>query len=510
MNLVIRAQSLNDQPLSVPLSGRFDGRGGTIGRSDANTLALPDPERHISRLQAEVVAADGGYTIRNAGAANPIFLNGRALAPGERGKLSHRDELQVGGYLLRVLLEDDRTTERTVTGAHVAVDARSGAAAAPGEAPRGANGANPFADLVGPASSGPTGRDPFAFLQSASPAESAPARLPDDFDPFADLAPVPAQAPPSGAGAAPEDLLGAVGANAGRVAGIDEAFGLQALPRSGAVDPLAAFLAGPAPAAPGNADADTDPLAMFAPAPASAPARAGAFDHTPELQGAYTPPRIVDDIAPPVLPAPAVPPASGGDPLWSAFCEGAGLRAGLAAGLGPPQMRMLGQLLREAVDGTLRLMTVRATAKQELRAAVTTIRGRNNNPLKFSPDAQLALEQLVQPPLRGFMSAPAAMQDAMHDLVGHSIGTMAGMRAALAGVMQRFEPQQLEARLAERSMLDNLLPMNRKAKLWDLYLQHFEAIRHEAQDDFDTLFGKAFVAAYEEQLARLPRRDEAA
>src|SRR5687768_16020878 len=128
MNLVIRAQSLNDQPLSVPLSGRFDGRGGTIGRSDANTLALPDPERHISRLQAEVVAADGGYTIRNAGAANPIFLNGRALAPGERGKLSHRDQLQVGGYLLRVLLEDDRTTERTVTGAHVAVDARSGAA----------------------------------------------------------------------------------------------------------------------------------------------------------------------------------------------------------------------------------------------------------------------------------------------------------------------------------------------------------------------------------------------
>jgi FHA domain-containing protein len=194
--------------------------------------------------------------------------------------------------------------------------------------------------------------------------------------------------------------------------------------------------------------------------------------------------------------------------LWAAFCEGAGIRP--AGAPGPLQMRMLGQLMREAVDGTLRLMTVRATAKQELRAAVTTIRGRNNNPLKFSPDAQQAMEQMVQPPLRGFMSSPAAMQDAMHDLVGHSIGTMAGMRAALAGVLQRFEPRELEAKLAERSMLDNLLPMNRKARLWDLYLQHFEAIRAEAQDDFDTLFGKAFVAAYEAQLDRMPRRDEAA
>jgi FHA domain-containing protein len=125
--------------------------------------------------------------------------------------------------------------------------------------------------------------------------------------------------------------------------------------------------------------------------------------------------------------------------------------------------------------------------------------------MKFSPDARSALEQLLEPPMRGFLPGPAAMNDAMNDLVGHSIGTMAGTRAALEGVLDRFAPNQLESKLVGKTLLDNFLPMNRKAKLWELYLQHFESIRGEAQEDFQTLFGKAFVAAYEQQLERLQR-----
>ena len=72
---------------------------------------------------------------------------------------------------------------------------------------------------------------------------------------------------------------------------------------------------------------------------------------------------------------------------------------------------------------------------------MTVIQPRNNNPLKFSPDAKAAIEQLLQPPARGFLDGPAAMDDAMHDLVGHSIGTVAGMRAAIEGMLDRFAPQ---------------------------------------------------------------------
>jgi FHA domain-containing protein len=118
------------------------------------------------------------------------------------------------------------------------------------------------------------------------------------------------------------------------------------------------------------------------------------------------------------------------------------------------------------------------------------------------------MEQMLQPAVRGFLPGPAAMTDAMHDLLGHAIGTMAGTRAALEGVLKRFGPQELEAKLASHSVLDSVLPMNRKAKLWELYLQHYGSIRDEAQEDFHTLFGRAFLAAYEQQLERL-RREKA-
>ncbi|MDP3822225.1 MAG: type VI secretion system-associated FHA domain protein TagH [Burkholderiales bacterium] len=612
MNLVIRAQTLNDRPLSQAIVGCFDLKGGTIGRSDTNTMALPDPERHISRLQAEVSAQSGGFSIRNSGAANAIFINGRALAPGEGSLLTSGDELRIGGYALGVMVEAENEVVRTITQGRAVIDARAvivgsavenrtdprhmgqgrkplAAAPAPLGAPPAAAplpapaGLNPFSDLLAaPAASASAADDPFAFLGSpgAGPAPTpapaapsgAPARLPDDFDPFAGLLATPPPIRPAAAPMAPagaNDLLASVGANAGPALSLDASFGLGGASGASSADPLAAFMGGAA-SAPGAASpmagagsTSTDPFAMFGASPAARAPGPAAFNHTPELKGAYEPPPIVHETRPAVrqvAPAPimapspvAAPaavdpfaglelgPASSSDPLaafiaaappaaarvaaaapvaaparsaasaghppdalWAAFCEGAGVDVALPQGLSPEQMRMLGTTLRESVEGTLRLMAVRATAKTELRAAVTTIRARNNNPLKFSPSAEAALGQLLQPPLRGFMAGPVAMQDAMHDLVGHSIGTMAGMRAALAGVLARFEPGQLEAKLAGKSMLDSLMPGGRKAKLWDLYLQHFESIRNDAHDDFHNLFGAAFVAAYEEQLDQLP------
>lgn len=192
--------------------------------------------------------------------------------------------------------------------------------------------------------------------------------------------------------------------------------------------------------------------------------------------------------------------------LWQAFCEGAGIDLPLPAGEGEALMRHVGRLMRSAIEGTLQLVAVRASTKHEMRATVTQIRSTMNNPLKFSPDAVSGLEQLLSPPQRGFMDGAAAMDDAMLDLVGHSIGTVAGMRAALEGMLQRFDPAALEDKLGAGSRLANLLPAGRKARLWELYLQHHKQIRDEAEEDFHTLFGRAFVAAYEQQVDRLEQQ----
>lgn len=603
MTLTLRAVSLNEQPLTQPITAHFDAHGGSIGRYDDNTLALPDPERHISRRQAEIRAVGDAYTIRNVGSANPIMVRGQSLARGETTTLAHRDQVRIGGYLLEVIDDEGGEEASTITRGRATVEAsvppsqprttpppRGTATPAAGGGPFAdlavpLSGKDPFADLLGPgtaptpapprrpdtptappraaarapapAPAAASEHDPFADLMppAAGVASSSPAwspatppepmaKLPDDFDPFAAPPAPPAAPPPSPGGGQFDDLIPPDGGKS-----IDSEFGLE----RGGGDPLADFMARPLPgaaaaAARRGAGADThegvstDPIeAMFggpAPPHAAEPAAPAARDDTPALRGAYVPPAVdahipsrfdwaADERAPALhepMPAPPLPPpgdvpaprpaagAGPGDtaPLWAAFCEGAGVRVELPQGLSPEMMKIVGSLLRNAVDGTLRLMEVRRATKHELRAQVTVIQSRNNNPLKFSPDAQVALEQLLKPPVRGFLPGPAAMTDAMHDLVGHSIGTMAGTRAALEGVLDRFAPAELESKLAGKSVLDSVLPMNRKARLWDLYLQKFEAIRNEAKDDFDTLFGKAFVAAYEQQLDRLEREQASA
>jgi FHA domain-containing protein len=651
MNLVIRAHALKTESLSQSITGHFDERGGTIGRSDTNTLALPDPERHISRLQAEVWFSNGAFSIRNVGSANAISVNGRPINPGEGCNLNDGDELVVGSYTMRASLSADnpwdaptegrQTDGRTVIRASAAesrTNPRMQASSVPmppSTAPQvsmpaapkpAAASTNPFADLLGTSASSPSTSDPFAGLvdgslvsppttaahvrqpaRSASPAPAqtpppasflqpppapAPARLPDDFDPFADLAPPPVNktdsalasfvggspsASPAPSSSIPADLglgdlLGAPASESG--SSLDAMFGLKP-GASRDNDPLAGFMAPSKTEIASGARPSTDPLAMFAaPTPPVAPAIPADFDHTPEMQGAYVPPAVVPPktVKVPPAPAPAPPPAtraqatapvaarpapspapapvvrastpparaatprhvdglttdtvpgmrprqepfatsapvplnSSGDAssaaLWAAFCEGAGIAFNPPQGLNPDLMKMIGQVLSQSVEGTLKLVAIRAAAKQELRADVTTIQARNNNPLKFSPDAGIAIQQLLQPPMRGFMVGPAAVTEVMDDLLGHAIGTMAGMRAALEGVLERFEPGQLEKKLSGNSVLDAVLPMNRRAKLWELYLQHYQRIHDEAQDDFHDLFGKAFINAYEEQLDRL-------
>jgi FHA domain-containing protein len=548
MNLVIRVQTLKNQAVVPAVVGVFGAQGGTIGRADTNTLALPDPERLISRLQANVSVEHGQFLIRNAG-GNPLVLNGRSLGLGDTGVLGHGDELSIGNYILSVTLDEPvADTARTVMpGPAVNVDPQPAAPMVPmvpmvPMAPLESmvlSSNNPFADLLGSA-------EPVAV--PSAPSASVMARLPDDFDPFAALsAPTP---PPKRATAdsLAHDLLGSVNVNPGRSSSLDDLFGLNSSASSEVDESLATLGSTTVDSVPHRQPISTDPLELFGAARASNPARQAskpaAFNHISERHAAYEPPAVVtqahvmhinqaqpEDVEatqpvalqqqsaieaplradpPRAVTSVAATPAADTQLLWAAFCEGAQTKIALPEGLNEAHMRMLGVLMRESVEGVLRLMAVRATIKNELRAEVTTIRPRNNNPLKFSPNAEAALNQLLQPALRGFLSGPAAMQSAMYDLLGHSIGTMAGMRAALAGVFSHFEPNRLEAKLSQKSMLDSLIPGARKAKLWDLYLQHFQTTSTEAEEDFHVLFGNAFLAAYEEQLDKLHETPPAA
>lgn len=116
MTLVLQGIKLNDEPMSQPLIGRFDERGGTLGRSDSATFTLPDPERLISRVQAQILFGDEGYWVEHVSTANSTFHNGRPLSAGMRVLLSEGDELRIGGYTLIAAFESDETSATVLRG----------------------------------------------------------------------------------------------------------------------------------------------------------------------------------------------------------------------------------------------------------------------------------------------------------------------------------------------------------------------------------------------------------
>lgn len=234
------------------------------------------------------------------------------------------------------------------------------------------------------------------------------------------------------------------------------------------------------------------------------PMIARAFAEPSAAMAAPARPAPTASASRPAAPAAAAAAPVSADALTRAFLAGLGTpNLPLPDGITPEMMERVGRLLREATQGTLDLLLARATTKREVRADVTMIVSTDNNPLKFSPDVAAALTHLLVPQGPGFLTPVAAMRDAYDDLRSHQFGFMAGLRAALAGVLKRFDPTVLEQRMAQKSMLDSVLPMNRRAKLWDLYIALYRDIAVEAEDDFHTLFGREFLRAYQEQVERL-------
>jgi FHA domain-containing protein len=255
------------------------------------------------------------------------------------------------------------------------------------------------------------------------------------------------------------------------------------------------------------------PEARFASAPSSpasthAPAAVAATQPAP-LPRPTQPPAPAGAHGPAIEPRPAPPPENQAstpddDALLRAFLAGAGIpNAIVKEGLTPHMMKAIGAVLAASVQGTIELIAARAMLKREVKADVTIIATTKNNPLKFLPDAESALLQMFGARIPGFMAPVEAMHDAFQDLRAHEVGVIAGMRAALADVLRRFEPSELEKRLKPPGMLESLLPNTHEARLWQTFTEMYGDISREAQDDFQALFGKAFLAAYENEVARL-------
>ena len=225
------------------------------------------------------------------------------------------------------------------------------------------------------------------------------------------------------------------------------------------------------------------------------------------------PPPVVEKPKPPVEATAmrATAPKSPAAPLQEAvriFLDGAGLpEKELTAEQSEKLLRESGAILRAAVEGLMTLLLARGEMRKEFEAQERTmVAARDNNPLKLMGEAQEAMDFLFDPAGRreGFLEPVQAITDAAEDLRAHELALMAGMRGAILGAVRRFDAQVLEKALDKSP--GGFSFGGRKAKMWDLFLAYQQKLSQEAQEDFNKVFGRDFMAAYEAQLRRLKTR----
>lgn len=162
----------------------------------------------------------------------------------------------------------------------------------------------------------------------------------------------------------------------------------------------------------------------------------------------------------------------------------------------------VGCLVRESIEGMMRVLSFRKKIKEEFRINVTTIQPVENNPLKFSANIDDALENMFIKSNKAYKEPIAAVREGFQGIADHQVAVLAGMQAAFRGMLDRFDPETLEKRF-EKYNKSGLIQFGQKGKNWESYKEFHNELVNNIDNSFQHLFGYDFVQAYEDQMQRL-------
>lgn len=168
--------------------------------------------------------------------------------------------------------------------------------------------------------------------------------------------------------------------------------------------------------------------------------------------------------------------------------------------------RTCGEILRVVMDGTMQMLRVRERMKQELRVRSTAFKAADNNPLKFSANADDAFHNLLVKRNPAYLSPPEAFEEAMHDLRGHEAAMLGALRLAFETLLAQFDPQRLQKEF-DRQKKGSILGVAARPRYWDLYCEKYDEWLQDAEATYRNLFGNEFAKVYEEQLERQKERE---
>ena len=446
MTLTLRIENFDTLEDGGPLWLTVDRRGASIGRKRGMDWVLPDPARHISGHHFDIGYNDGAYWLTDV-STNGTFVEGNRHRLEGPYRLQGGERLLVGHYVI---------------GVQVALPV-----AAPEQQP-GHLGATdwglPASPTVEDMDPWDFGGGPVAPVNPVPPRPAQPARHEDiglEFMPMQQPAPPPRPAP--------QGL---------QVPGVpQQSQPVTSPPQFGG----GGHVAPPALQMPSTAVPAAAPVA-----PPAQPAPQPVIPEYPTYQQAPPDPR----------PAPGAQ----AEDFVHAFCQGAGVNPTLAQGVdGLALAQALGRVARLSADEIMRMLQDRANVKQFTKGGERTMRSATgNNPMKFLPDAEQALEAMFLRPRDGFMTGPDGFDNALKDLRAHQMAVFAALQPALAAVLDGLSPEEIEA----TEVTGNLLGGSRKGKSWDLFVRRWDAKANAGDHGMLDAFLLAFARAYAEVNAR--------
>ena len=197
------------------------------------------------------------------------------------------------------------------------------------------------------------------------------------------------------------------------------------------------------------------------------------------------------------------------DDLFDSFLDGLGIsRADLNKSVDQAEaMQNAGQVLREFVAGTAKLLASRANLKNAFRLDQTTVLPRHNNPLKLSANTNDSIKQLLIGHEGEYLGPQDAVREVCRDLLCHQDAFLDAMNTAFIEFSDRFDPDELSESFDHTMNSIRLFAFMNKSKYWDLYCDLYPIMTEKGGGRFPQMYAEEFVKAYERQIAEYKRLD---
>lgn len=208
-------------------------------------------------------------------------------------------------------------------------------------------------------------------------------------------------------------------------------------------------------------------------------------------------------------PAPAAPAEVNftSDDLFDTFLDGLGIsRNDLHPSVNPAEvMQNAGEVLKEFVEGTGRLLASRSNLKRSFRLDQTTILPRRNNPLKLSENTLASIKQLLVGQEGEYLGPRDAVREVCRDLLHHQDAFLDAMGSAFTEFSDRFDPDELTASFQNEANSIPLLGFLDRLKYWQMYCDSYAVLTDKGDSRYPQIFAEEFVRAYERQIAEFKR-----